>query len=143
MEYIECPECKGEGKFYNGDFSREGGFDDGDCPRCQGTGRISKPATPVKVRSDYQQFMQGFPHSSYPISEKCLCEKWHCKWYQAYEEPPDIKQFPIGWCKRFEPDPDAGYVMANQLPPCVLWAVERKPDKKATEEAGYEVEKEK
>jgi len=34
-----CPECYGSGKFYNGDFSREGGFNDGDCPVCDGSGR--------------------------------------------------------------------------------------------------------
>lgn len=76
-------------------------------------------------RKKYQQHMQGFPHSLYPIKEKCLCAKWKCTWYQPYRE--EYKEgFPIGWCKRFEPDPDAGYVIAYQLPPCVVWAVNRK-----------------
>ena len=50
LDTEECPECKGDGKFYNGDFSREGGFDDGDCPKCEGTGRIPKSQKPVKLR---------------------------------------------------------------------------------------------
>ena len=76
-----------------------------------------------ELREQYQRFMMGFPHSLYPISERCLCSKWNCTWFQAYTEP-DYKNFPIGWCKRYEPSPDAGYITAFHLPPCVTWAVD-------------------
>ena len=71
----------------------------------------------------YQKYMQCFPRYKYPISERCLCQEYKCKWFEEYEQNDD-KQMPIGWCKRFEPDPDAGYIMAYELPPCVVWAIE-------------------
>jgi len=76
-------------------------------------------------REVLQQHMMGFPRSLYPISEKCLCAKWNCKWFEKFAKRKGKDEFPIGWCKRFESDPDAGYVMAYQLPPCVVWAVDR------------------
>lgn len=83
-----------------------------------------------EAKKHFQKHMQGFPHSLIPITVRCLCSNWECIWYEEYDKPLDEKQFPIGWCKRYEPDPDAGYVLAYQLPPCVVWAVERKsPDK--------------
>lgn len=78
-------------------------------------------------REKYQQFMQGFPITLNPISEYCLCEKWKCTFYQSYPDGQrqDSEHGVIGWCKRFETDPDAGYVHASLLPPCVTWAVKR------------------
>ena len=46
-----------------------------------------------------------------------------CKWYEHWNDTPD-KFGIIGWCKRYEPDPDAGYVTANKNPPCLVWSYE-------------------
>ena len=59
---------------------------------------------------------------------KCLvtnpCEG--CHWYDEYEYPVhwsgDVKH--IGWCKRFKPDPDAGYITEGKIPPCAVWGYE-------------------
>jgi hypothetical protein len=79
-----------------------------------------------KEREKFQAHMQCFPSSLYQMRKKCICDG--CKWYQAYEEQTGKDGFAIGWCRRFEPDPDAGYVLAYQLPPCIVWAFEKGED---------------
>jgi hypothetical protein len=59
---------------------------------------------------------------------RCLvnnpCED--CKWFELYDKPFTIGELVhIGWCSRFEPDPDAGYVAQKRNPPCLVWGYEK------------------
>ena len=51
-----------------------------------------------------------------------------CKYLDPYN-PPHIKtdtySLIVGWCKRFKPDPDSGYVYQRELPPCAVWTYEK------------------
>jgi len=47
-----------------------------------------------------------------------------CKWFEDWGKPDRFGV--IGWCKRYEPDPDAGYVMQGKNPPCLVWSYERR-----------------
>jgi hypothetical protein len=48
-----------------------------------------------------------------------------CRWFRAYSKPYSFGEvMHIGWCARFEPDPDAGYIAQGKNPPCLTWDYE-------------------
>ncbi len=46
-----------------------------------------------------------------------------CKWFQKYDKPWTLGKgyVGIGWCERFKPDPDAGYIFEFHVPPCASY----------------------
>ena len=49
-----------------------------------------------------------------------------CKWFERY--PKQTRFNHIGWCKRFKPDPDGGYIKEFGIPPCACWDFEAKKE---------------
>ena len=65
-----------------------------------------------------------------PYSNKFQClvdiPCHECKWFQPYWKSYTFGDLiHIGWCQRFTPDPDAGYVALHKNPPCLTWGYER------------------
>ena len=50
-----------------------------------------------------------------------------CNRFQPHDKPYTVGDLEcIGWCKRFGPDPEGGYVFKRTVPPCVAWGYEGK-----------------